>query len=72
MLVVNLILNVFLLLMFIRYSKPNLEDVFLELCLRDGDLETAKVREERSKRSSIFNVCISEGNFGSEITLICI
>jgi ABC-type multidrug transport system ATPase subunit len=26
------------------FSKNSLEDVFLELCLRDGDLETAKVR----------------------------
>eukprot|EP00095_Tigriopus_kingsejongensis_P003146 maker-scaffold662_size116868-snap-gene-0.17 protein:Tk03146 transcript:maker-scaffold662_size116868-snap-gene-0.17-mRNA-1 annotation:"abc transporter" len=36
-----------------RYGKPSLEDVFLELCLQDGDLETTKVREERSKRKSI-------------------
>ena len=39
-----------------RYQKPNLEDVFLELCLRDGDLETIKNREARSKRPNIFNV----------------
>merc|ERR1712113_1347247 len=38
-----------------RYQKPNLEDVFLELCLRDGDLETIKNREARSKRPNIFN-----------------
>lgn len=36
-----------------RFSKPNLEDVFLDLCLQDGDLETAKVREERTQRRSI-------------------
>ncbi len=36
-----------------RYQGPTLEDVFLELCLRDGDLETAKVREQRNARSPI-------------------
>ena len=41
---------------FYRYEKPNLEDVFLELCLRDGDLETSKHREVRAKRQNIFNV----------------
>ena len=36
-----------------RIQKPNLEDVFLELCLQDGDLETARVREQRSERPDI-------------------
>ena len=36
-----------------RYSKPNLEDVFLELCLLDGDMETAKVRAERQERTPL-------------------
>ena len=36
-----------------RYQGPTLEDVFLELCLRDGDLETAKVREQRNSRTPI-------------------
>lgn len=36
------------------YNKPNLEDVFLELCLQDGDLETTRVREQRRSRSPIF------------------
>jgi len=36
-----------------RYQGPTLEDVFLELCLRDGDLETAKVRAQRNARSPI-------------------
>ncbi len=39
-----------------RYAKPNLEDVFLELCLRDGVMETAKVREERQSRKSKFPI----------------
>ena len=30
-----------------------MEDVFLELCLQDGDLETARVREQRSERPDI-------------------
>lgn len=30
-----------------RYEKPNLDDVFLTLCMQDGDLETTKTREER-------------------------
>ena len=34
---------------------PNLEDVFLELCLQDGDMETSKGREEREKRPAIIN-----------------
>ena len=40
----------------LRYQKPNLEDVFLELCMRDGDLENIKSRESRSKRPNIFKV----------------
>ena len=36
-----------------RYEKPNLEDVFLDLCMQDGDMETAQVREERSTRPNI-------------------
>lgn len=36
-----------------RYEKPNLEDVFLALCMQDGDLETTKTREERKSRPSI-------------------
>ena len=32
---------------------PTLEDVFLGLCMQDGDLETSKVREERKIRSPI-------------------
>ena len=43
---------------YFRYQKPNLEDVFLELCIRDGDLETMQNRKERSKRPKIFNVSI--------------
>ena len=31
----------------------SLEDVFLELCMQDGDLETAKIREEREERPAI-------------------
>ena len=41
---------------FFRYQKPSLEDVFLELCVRDGDLEDIKNRKERSKRPNIFKV----------------
>jgi len=36
-----------------RFGKNSLEDVFLELCLQDGDMETAKVREERKDREDI-------------------
>ena len=39
---------------FFRYEKPNLEDVFLELCLQDGDVETASVREKREERPTIY------------------
>ena len=36
-----------------KYSKPNLEDVFLSLCMQDGDLETARTRERRKSRPDI-------------------
>ena len=45
---------------FFRYQKPSLEDVFLELCVRDGDLEDIKNRKERSKRPNIFKVSQKE------------
>ena len=36
-----------------KYNKPNLEDVFLDLCMQDGDMETAEVREQRKARPAI-------------------
>ena len=36
-----------------KYKKPNLEDVFLGLCQKDGDIETASGRESRKNRPPI-------------------
>ena len=36
-----------------EYEKPALEDVFLHLCMQDGDLETTRVREQRKSRQPI-------------------
>ena len=36
-----------------QYEKPALEDVFLHLCMQDGDLETTRVREQRKSRQPI-------------------
>ena len=36
-----------------KYNKPNLEDVFLGLCQKDGDVETAGARESRKNRPPI-------------------
>ena len=41
---------------FFRHNKPNLEDLFLELCTQDGDMETARGREHRKKRQPIVKV----------------
>ena len=37
----------------VEYEKDNLEDVFLSLCMQDGDLETAETREDRKQRPAI-------------------
>ena len=34
-----------------RFSKPSLEDVFLELCMRDGHMESSTGREERENNN---------------------
>ncbi len=36
-----------------QYEKSNLEDVFLGLCMQDGEMETAENREQRKSRPSI-------------------
>ena len=36
-----------------KYNKPNLEEVFLGLCQKDGDIESAKNRDSRKNRQPI-------------------
>ena len=36
-----------------KYNKPNLEETFLGLCQKDGDIETAGGRESRKNRPPI-------------------
>ena len=49
-----------------KYNKPNLEDVFLGLCQKDGDVETAGARENRKNRPPIVKKsgdnCKNEGS----------
>ena len=36
-----------------KYNQPSLEEVFLGLCKKDGDIETANGRENRKNRPPI-------------------
>ena len=49
-----------------KYNKPNLEEVFLGLCQKDGDIETAGGRESRKNRPPIVKKsgdnCKNEGS----------
>ena len=38
------------------YCKNSLEDVFLEPCLQDGDMETAKVGQQSSFTNNSFKI----------------
>jgi len=54
-----------------EYEKPALEDVFLHLCMQDGDLETTRVREQRKSRQPIIKGSANPGdNVTNEAPLV--
>ena len=53
-----------------KYNKPNLEEVFLGLCMKDGDIETASSRESRKNRSPIVKKPLVNSSSKNEESLI--